>query len=79
MKYIKIICIFFLATLSSCGQKSNSGFPNQIKTIKTEKQIRIKGTKVFGVIPTNYQYIKELARYQKADNLYIQVLETKEL
>jgi hypothetical protein len=68
--------ILILTTITSCGQKSNTDFPNQIQTKKTDKHVRVKGTKVFGIMPTDFQYIKELARYQKNDKLYIQVMES---
>jgi len=73
----KIFSLFFiLSTFSSCGQKIESEFPDQIQSSKTEKHIRIEGSKVYGIIPNSYQYIKYLARYQKNDNLYIQVAES---
>ena len=67
--------LLILVTFTSCGQENNEDFPNQIQTTKTDKLVRVKGTKVFGMIPTDFQYIKELARYQKNDNLYVQVIE----
>ena len=75
---IKLVLNFLLilTTFVSCGQKSNIDFPNQIKTTKTNKHIRVKGTKVYGLIPADFQYIKELARYQKNDNLYVQIIES---
>lgn len=68
--------ILILTTFTSCGQKSNTDFPNNVQTTKTSNHVRVKGTKVYGVIPSDFQYLKELARYQKNDNLYVQVIES---
>ena len=68
--------ILILTTFTSCGQKSNTDFPNQVQTIRTDKHVRVKGTRVYGIMPTDFQYIKELARYQKNDKLYVQVAES---
>ncbi|MCU0439013.1 MAG: hypothetical protein MUC49_14030 [Raineya sp.] len=79
MKYriLLITTLFILIFLNiSCGQKGNTEFPNQIQTKKTDKHIRIKGTKVFAIIPKDFEYVSELARYQKDKNLYIQVIES---
>ncbi len=74
MKYV-ISFILILATISSCSDLSSTDFPDQIKTTKTSKHIQISGTKIFAVIPSDFQFIKELIRYQKSDNLYFQVIE----
>lgn len=68
--------ILILSTFASCGQKNNTDFPTQVMTNKTEKHVRVKGTKVYGIMPTDFQYIKELARYQKNEKLYVQVMES---
>jgi hypothetical protein len=73
---ISLVSKFLIFITISCGQNQQKEFPNQIQTIKTDKHIRIKGTKVFGVMPNDYKYIKELSRYQKNENLYLQVFET---
>lgn len=73
---LAINLILILTTITSCGQKSDSEFPNEIKTTKTDQHTRVKGTKVYGIMPTDFQYIKELARYQKNDKLYVQVVES---
>ncbi len=61
---------------STCYAQNDKEFPDQIHTVKTNKLKRITGTKVFAQIPNDYQYIKELARYQKNDKLYVQVIES---
>jgi len=61
---------------TSCAREKQTGFPDQVKTTKTDKHQRTWGTKIFAVIPTNYQYIKELARYQKNDKLFVQFIES---
>ena len=73
---LAINIILILTTFTSCGQKSDMDFPNQVRTTKTDKHFRVKGTKVYGIIPVDFQYMKELARYQKSDNLYVQVIES---
>ncbi|WP_426583698.1 hypothetical protein [Mucilaginibacter sp. R-33] len=67
--------ILTLFALYSFAQ-TESEFPNQIHTVKSGKLVRITGTKVYMQIPKDYRYIKELARYQKNDKLYIQVVES---
>lgn len=67
--------ILILTTLLSCGQENKDGFPDQIRTVRTDKHIRVKGTKNYLLIPGDYHYIKELARYQKNENTYVQVME----
>jgi len=70
-----ILLIFTLSTFCIHAQDRNE-FPNQLQTSKTEKLVRIEGTSVYASIPKDYQYIKELGRYQKADNLYIQFIQS---
>lgn len=65
-----------IAVFNSCAQDKQTGFPDQINTKKTDGHQRILGTKIFAIIPTDYQYIKELARYQKNDKLYVQFIES---
>ncbi|PWK72971.1 hypothetical protein LX99_04302 [Mucilaginibacter oryzae] len=67
--------ILTLFTINSFAQTENE-FPDQLNTAKTNNLVRIAGTKVYMQIPKTYQYIKELARYQKNDKLYIQVIES---
>jgi hypothetical protein len=61
--------------LFSCNEKVNSEFSKNIETKKTENHKRIEGTKVFGIIPEDFKYHKEAARYQKNENLYVLVME----
>lgn len=65
------ICLLILICIVGC----NTHFPKEIKTIKTKNHINIEGTKIFGIIPSNYECIKELSRYQKNEHLYIQFIE----
>lgn len=69
-------CILVLTSLFSFGQKNKEDFPNQIRTVKTDKHIRVLGTKNYLLIPDEYQYVKELARYQKNEKRYFQIIET---
>lgn len=51
-------------------------FPNNVQTSASEELIRVEGTKVSAMIPEDYSYIAELARYQKDAKTYFQVIET---
>lgn len=69
--------LLIIVGLNSCVEEGGKdGLPNHIKTTKSENHQRVKGTKVFSIIPSDYQYIKELARYQKSEKLYLQVIES---
>ncbi|WP_338395898.1 hypothetical protein [Fulvitalea axinellae] len=74
MKNVLFLLLFF-TTFYSFAQDLEE-FTNQITTTKTQKHKRISGTKVFCIAPSNYEYVKELARYQRKDKLYFQVIET---
>lgn len=63
-------------TLSSCSQDLKDDFPSEIKTKKTDKHKRVEGTKIFAKIPNDFEFIENLSRYQKADNLYVQFIES---
>lgn len=69
-------CVLVLTSLFSCGQKNKEDFPNQIKSVKTDKHIRVEGTKNYLLVPDGYKYIKELTRYQKNENRYVQIIES---
>ena len=71
---INFVLIF--TTFTSCGQNNNADFPNQVQTTKTDKHVRVMGTQVLGIMPPDFQYLKELARYQKNDKLYVQIIES---
>jgi hypothetical protein len=73
---LAINIILILTIFTSCAQENNTDFPNQVQTTKTDKHVRVKGTKVYGIMPTDFQHIKELARYQKKDKLYVQIIES---
>jgi hypothetical protein len=63
--------IFILWTFSSCNQ--NGAFPDKITTTKTNKSVRIKGTKVFIQPQGGFEYIKQSAIYKKNGKAYLQV------
>lgn len=65
-----------MITFSSCAQDLKEDFPAEIKTERTEEHKRVEGTKIFAKIPTDYRSIDNLSRYQKADNLYVQFIES---
>lgn len=72
----KLFLALFLLTslLYACTEEQTSDFPT-INTIKTKEHTRVKGTKVFVVIPDGYRHIETLARYQKKSKLYFQIME----
>jgi hypothetical protein len=63
-------------SLSSCSQGLKDDFPPEIKTEKTDEHKRVEGTKIFAKIPNDFEFIENLSRYQKAENLYIQFIES---
>ena len=63
-------------TLTSCSQDLKDNFPTEIKTEKSTEHKRVEGTKIFAKIPNGYKFIENLSRYQKADNLYVQFIES---
>lgn len=73
LKSFLVIAILSIA-ISSCGQKTGDKFPEQLQTSKTKGHVNIPGTKVFALIPSSYKHMKELVRFQKNDDLYIQVI-----
>lgn len=50
-------------------------FPDTIQTQKTANHVRVGKTNAWAIFPPAYKFISELSRYQKNDNLYIQVLD----
>jgi hypothetical protein len=70
------IWLISITAMTSCGQNRPQAFPTQLQTTKTSQHVRVLGTKVFGVFPADYQFIKQLSRYQKNDDLYVQVVES---
>ena len=65
-----------IMTINSCGQNPEKDFPSRINTTLTEKHQRVLGTRVYLITSNQYTFVKELARYQKNENNYIQVIET---
>lgn len=63
-------------SLSSCSQGFKDNFPTEIRTKKTGEHKRVDGTKIFAKIPNDFEFIENLSRYQKAENLYIQFIES---
>lgn len=64
---VAVFLLILLITTSACTADIGD-----IKTTKTNKHTRVNGTKVFIEVPEGYEFIPELARYQKESNLYIQ-------
>lgn len=67
----------FLCLTVACSseiQQEKTAFTS-ISSTHTEQHTRIEGTKTYVVLPEEYKLVRELARYQKNENLYFQVLE----
>jgi hypothetical protein len=63
-----------LASTMGCAQKKSIDI-GDINTTKNDKLTRIMGSRLFLNSPKDYQYIKNLSRFQKSDNQYLQVIE----
>ena len=73
---IFIIQFFLFSAINAFAQKPDKAFPDKIQTKLTNRLTRVKGSKVFLWVPAGYKYIQQLSRYQKKDDLYLQVLES---
>jgi hypothetical protein len=71
--------LLLVFTLNSCGQSIQEDFPNNISNLKSEKHVRIRGTKIYAIVPADFEYFPEFSRYQKDVNLYIQFNENDAL
>jgi len=78
MKNALVIILLFL-TLNNFGQSTQEDFPNNISNLKSKKHVRIRGTKIYAIVPADYDYYPEFSRYQKDVNLYIQFNENDAL
>lgn len=56
--------------------RCNSYFPYRNYNKKTNEHQRVIGTKIFANIPNDYTFKRNLSRYQKTENLYIQFIES---
>ncbi|MEL6557672.1 MAG: hypothetical protein AAFQ94_05765, partial [Bacteroidota bacterium] len=76
MKNRPLLLLFalLLSVFNGCAQQNS--FPTTLNNSKSESHIRILGTKTFFIVPSEYKYVKELARYQKSNSLYFQVIST---
>jgi len=72
MKYL--IILLSIITIQACSQTSikENPFATKLVSSKSEEHIRVKGTKLFALIPEKYPYIQELSRYQISDQQFIQ-------
>lgn len=78
MKYTLLLITLLCISFGSCSQdtKTSNPFAKNIKPIKTNKHQRVKGTRLYAIIPDNYKFIEELGRYQVSDNQFIQFIRT---
>lgn len=69
-----ILAISLNWTMISCQEYD--GFPNEIKVEKTNEHQRIKGSNTYLVVPSEFEYIESLSRFQKSEKLYLQIVNT---
>jgi hypothetical protein len=69
-----LIALSVALTLSSCSNGQDV-FPNTVNVTKTDKLVRMKGSRLFANVPDGYKPLTSLVRYQKNDNTYFQVIE----
>lgn len=66
-----ILYISIIGTLlSGCGN-----FPKKVYNYRTKDHIQVEGTNVFCNVSSNFKFVKELSRFQKDNETYIQFLE----
>jgi len=70
-----LIVVLSCLTLTSCGQKSNTGFPNEIKTTKVATQVNIPGTRVFIVPPDGFKVSSTLPAIEKGNSGLVQAMD----
>ncbi len=73
-----LFCILFC--FLSHGQYDKNDFPTEIKTEKSNDQTRVKGTKIYANIPSEFQLIETFSlnrKYQKTEDIYIEFVETR--
>lgn len=74
MNKLFLSLLLLITLLCSCAEEQTIDF-SAIDTTKTNQHTRIEGTKAFVVIPKDYRPIETLARYQKNEKLYFQIME----
>ena len=73
----RIFKLLFLGiSFLSYSQDFKDNFPTEIKTEISEDHIPVDCTKFFAKIPNDYKFNKDLLRYQKKENLYVQFIES---
>jgi hypothetical protein len=75
LKYVLGIGLSLLVLIMLFYEPGKSDFPDKIKTSKKKGKVRPLGTRVYLTVPKEFQYIKELARYKKNENLVLQVVD----
>lgn len=66
--------LLLISLLYACTEEQAADF-SVINTTKTNQHTRVEGTKSFVVMPEDYVEVEELARYQKKEKLYFQMME----
>lgn len=73
--FLTLLLLLLLLAACSSETPKEATMLTSINSTKTNQHTRIEGTKTFLILPEDYKHVPELARYQKTENLYFQVLE----
>ncbi|MCK7554915.1 hypothetical protein MKQ70_07810 [Chitinophaga sedimenti] len=74
MRIIRLLAFVSCVLFVSCKQPG-FGVPDHVEVVKTPAHVQLPGTKTFIAVPGNYKLVKELDRYQKDENTYVQIIE----
>lgn len=79
-KYLfTITFVLIFAHLVSCQNKTTQQtplFPEQVQTSVTDRHLRLKGTHILCMMPSDYTYYKHIGYYQKGEGQYIKVMDS---
>ncbi len=70
-----LFSLILVFVVFNCFAQNEKIFPDKIQNVRANDLKRILGTKIYLKQPPGYQYIKELTRFQKDNDQYLQVTE----
>lgn len=73
-KSILPIVLFLSLAFFSCSN-TPEGFPKVVNVTKSDKLVRVKGSRLFADVPAEYKPVTSIVRYQKNPATYFVVLE----
>lgn len=71
--------MFISAQFASCQSKITQQaliFPMQVQAPVTDRHLRLKGTHILCMMPSDYEYYKHIGYYQKKEDQYIKVMDS---